>query len=166
MKAEPLGASIAIAVIAATTANPVLYALAGSLAGAAVGASITEGTLMHRAVRLLVSLMTGFACAVGLHAFGAIYALMYAPPELLFVKQTAAVDVAVGYAIAVIAFIFATLSWPALLFIETSAPSFFKKIGARYVGSRSPNRKRPDISTARRRVAKAVDDGNQEESNP
>jgi len=163
MKAEPVGAAIAIAAIAATTANPIMYALAGSLAGAAVGASITDGTLWSRAVRLICSLLTGFIGATALHSAGAIYALMYAPAAMLAVKHPPSVDLAVGYAISAFAFIFATLAWPALLAVERRAPAFFRRLGGRFDDpSSSPYLERPTVRTSRGRVAKAANESHEE----
>jgi hypothetical protein len=128
MKPEPIGGAITLWAIAATTGNPILYTLAGSVAGACVGASVMEGTPTARAVRLFVSLAAGFFIAAAIHSVASVHGLMVTPADVLEAARKLQVQESIGWIMGLVSLGTSLIAWPLMRIIEQRAAPFFRKL--------------------------------------
>ena len=151
MKAEPIGGAITLWAIAATTGNPILYTLAGSVAGACVGASVMEGTTTARAVRLFVSLAAGFFIAAAIHSVASVHGLMITPPDVLDAARKLNVQESIGWIMGLISLGTSLIAWPLMRIIEQRAAPFFRKLIGSAEARIVPDTPTPSASVVTRR---------------
>lgn len=155
MKVEPIGGAVTLWAIAATTANPILYVLAGAVAGACIGASVMEGTTMARVVRLFVSLAAGFFIAAAIHSVASVHGMMITSKiDISAAKELLPAQGAVNWIMGLVSMFVSLLAWPIMKLVEQKAPPFIKRLlgaaEARIVPATAYRQRSASVVTRRR----------------
>jgi hypothetical protein len=162
MKAEPIGFTLALAAVAATSADPLAAVATGAVAGAVVVALMMplDTPPIQRGVRAIISILAGVACAIGLFASLGIFGQIHADAETLTRISNLKIERLVSYSMGVVAFVFSLLGHPICVWFFRYGPRVLRGAGDRlpFVGADAGSVDGDQPVRPRRRAAKADHD--------